>query len=531
MSGVIRTVLISCAVASIVCPAAASARSLEDPPSGLHSAAATLADVLTHYDTSEGDRRFHTRIAVWRVSEHGLNGTYVETTSGEDYRATLTLGPLVTSNGRWHGQSWRQDENGLTVFTQDIHQKTAISEKAIDYALDHPKAPGDGVELVGEVSDPTDAYVVRVYPRGGRLVWLFFDAASGLIDREEDVVAERRTVTQYGDYRAIDGEMQAWHRTTSDGHPNNDEEWTLQSLRNDVPVSPSDIAIPPDRRVLVEFPSGEQQVRLPARIIGGRVVVRVMIAGRGLDFMLDSGAGDIALDSGLVPVLHLQTIGRSTQVVAGQFDRSKAIVPEMQVGDLRLHDVVVSTLPFEAQALPDVKIVGLLGFDFFRGAVVRIDYSAGIVDAIEPERFTAPDGVTSMPIALDDGVPLVPATVGDATGAHFILDTGSVFTIVFSGFAADHPDAVADQGGGSLSRREQATVGEGVGGEILLVPTELRSFTFGGQRFEYFQAFVTQSARAFESEDEDGLIGSPTLQHFTVYLDYQHQRIDLVRNG
>jgi len=511
--------------------AAAAADPLEDPPPGLQATTASLSGVLSHYDSSENAQVVHTRVEQWRVSERGLSGSYVEVTSGDDYRAVLTLGPLVSMTGRWHGQSWRQDENGLTVLRQDIHQKTAISESAIDYALDHPQSPGRGIELVGETSAPVHAYVVRIHPDGGRLIWLFFDAASGLIDREESVVAERRTVTNYDDFRPIDGEMHAWHHHISDGHANNDEDWTLVSLHNDVPVAAADLEIPADRRTLVEFPAGETQVRLPARVVNGRVIVRLSIAGRGLDFLLDSGAGDIALDSSMAQALHLTAFGKVTQEIAGQFDRSTAIVPEIRIGDLQMHDVIVSTIPFQSQPTADIRIVGLLGFDFFKDAVVRIDYAHGTVDAFAPASFAPPPAAVSLPVALDDGVPLVSVQIGDDEGDHFILDTGSVFTIIFSGFAADHPDAVADQGGGLAERREYPTLAQGIGGQVLLVPTEIKALRFAGTQFDYPQVYVTHAARALEREDEDGLIGAPTLQRFVVYFDYARQRVELISNG
>jgi hypothetical protein len=62
------------------------------------------------------------------------------------------------------------------------------------------------------------------------------------------------------------------------------------------------------------------------------------------------------------------------------------------------------------------------------------------------------------------------------------------------------------------------------------VPTELKVFRFAGTDFEYFKAYVTIAARALEREDEDGLIGVPTLQRFVVYFDYPRQRVELIRN-
>jgi hypothetical protein len=520
------------AAAMAMLASASAGGSLEQPPPDLRQVPVTLTQVLERYAQAAGKASHTTRAEHWRVSERGLTGTYVETVAGDDYAATLTLGPFVTMSGRRHGQSWRQDENGLTILRQDIHQKTAVSERALDYALDHPESPGAGISMLGESAQPTDAYVVQIHPDGGRLVWLFFDAATGLIDREESVIAERRVVTQYDDYRTTAGSTESWHHRVSDGRPANDEEWTLASLQLDRPVADASLAIPPDRRALVEFPAGASVVHLPARIINGKVIVRLTVQGRGLDFMLDSGAGDIAFDSDIAASLHLETVGKSTQEIAGQFDRSRAIVPEIRIGPLVMHDVVVSTLPFQASPDFETRVVGLLGFDFFKNAVVRVDYEKGTVDVFDPAAFSPPQNAVMLPVALDDGVPLVSAIVGDERGDHFILDTGSAYTIIFSGFAADHPDAVADQGGGTADMRVRMSVSaRGVGGQIRLVPTELKVFRFGGTDFEYFKAYVTIAARALEREDEDGLIGVPTLQRFVVYFDYPRQRVGLIRNG
>ena len=510
----------------------ARASSLEAPPPGLHPADATLSDVLRHYDSATGELRFQTRVEEWRVQERGLSGTYEQKISGDDFVTTLSLGPFVSMEGRYLGQSWRQDENGLTVMRQGIHQKTAISETALDAAFFHPETPAPGIELLGETGTESPAYVVQVHPIGGRLVWLFFDAANGLIVREESIVAERRVITTYDDFRRTGGTTEAWHHHVSDGRPNNEEDWRLASLRVDSPVAAADFAIPADRRVLLEFPAGVSDVRLPARVVAGKVIVRLTVAGRGLDFLLDSGAGDIAFDSGVAASLGLNQVGKQTQEVAGRFDRSHAIVPEILIGDLRMHDVVVSILPFESTPDSNTRIVGLLGFDFLKNAVVRIDYEHGTVDAIDPKHFTPPAQSVAVPVALDDGVPLVPATVGDDQGEHFILDTGSAYTIIFSGFAADHPQSVADQSGGALERNAHGIVSaRGIGGEVMLVPIELRMFRFGGAEFADYAAYVTRAARALEREDEDGLIGAPTLSHFVVYLDYPRRKVELVRNG
>jgi predicted aspartyl protease len=515
-------------------PLGALADTVDQAPPNIEPTQTSLAAVLRHFKTAQGksDKEFSSYSQDWRVVERGLEGTYREVGLSEDYSAAMILGPFVTRAGRRHGQSWSQNENGLTIKRQGIHQRTDISERALEYALEHPESPGPGVRLLGQSSSSEGAYVIELKPPGGRLEWLFFDQKTGLVVREEEVVAERRETTTYDDYRPVDGQNIAWHFHSSDGRPLNDGDWTLTSMAHDVKIAASDLDIPPDARRLVEFPAGTSRVRLPAQIVRGRIYVRITVDGRGLDFLLDSGASGIALDSTVASELHLPTLGKATQTIAGTFDRSKAVVPLIRVGDLSMRNVVVSTLPFEANTLVSTKIVGLLGFDFLDSAVIRIDYEHGTVDAMDPSQFTPPDNAKAFNVALDDGVPFCSAVLGNQRGEHFLLDTGSSFVVVFSEFANEHPSAVADMGGGRAERIASPDFhGIGVGGNVQQLPVEVSDLQFGGVDFGRQMIYLTHSARALEGEDEDGLIGSPILQYFNVFLDYGRGRVLLQKNA
>jgi predicted aspartyl protease len=515
-------------------PLGALGDAIDQPPPAIKAADITLAQVLRLHKEAIGkpDKAFTSYLQDWNVTERGLQGTYHEAGAGEDFISTMTLGPFVTRSGRRHGQSWSQNENGLIIKRQGIHQRSAVTDRAFEYALDHPDSPGAGVRLLG-VSEPAGgAYVVEVAPPGGRKQWLFFDARSGLETREEEVVAERRVTIQYDDYRDADGQQTAFHFHSSDGRLQNDADWKMASIKHDLKLATSELDMPQDTRKLVEFPAGVTSARLPARIVRGRILVRITIAGRGLDFLLDSGASGIALDSRVADELHLNSIGKYTQTIAGTIDRSRAVVPLLQIGDLTMRDVVVSTLPFEANATVSSKVVGLLGFDFLDSAVIRIDYEHGTVDALNPDQFAPPANAHALSVALDDGVPFCSAVLGDSRGEHFMIDTGSSFVVVFPEFANQHPAAVTDVGGGRTQRiATPDTRGAGVGGDVEQLPVEVSDFQFGGVDFGRQMIYLTQSARALEGEDKDGLIGSPILQYFNVFLDYSRGRVLLQKNA
>ena len=270
-------------------------------------------------------------------------------------------------------------------------------------------------------------------------------------------------------------------------------------------------------------------MQLPARISEQHVIVRVTINGRGLDFLLDSGASGIVLDADVAKQLGLKTFGRSVQTTAGTYEASQTIVPEIDVGPVTLHNTYVDCLPFSQEMGFGTKVVGLLGFDFIANAVVSIDYGRGAVFVSPPDKFTRPTDQIEVPATLDDGVPYVQAQVGNAIGEHFILDTGSFGVMVFSTFANAHPDDMADEGlGRSVSSYFPALSAWGVGGEFPMSLTEVASYHFGSVNFTDFMLFRIHGVPGIEGEDDDGLVGFDVLRYFTVTLDYRDGEVYLL---
>ena len=506
---------------------------LDEPPPGIQPTAQNLQRVLAAGDRAAGTPSpgAAVRVRRWAIVAYGLTGTATQIERGRDERDTITLGPFTQTRGVLRGKRWWQNENGLTVRETGIHQRDAIDERALQDARTNPAV--EGVRLLGEIKAPVDAYLVEVHPPGGRLEWLFYEVATGRLVRKEAVVVDRRLVTTFDDFRTIGGVTEPWHYRVDDGRPANVEDWRELDERLGGQSSDADFAPPPDRRSLVEFPAGAASSRLPARFVNRKIVVRVTIAGRGLDFLLDSGASGIVIDSGAARSLGLQTFGKSIGETAGAYDETSALVSEMQVGDLRLRSVKVSVLPFEISPVADTKVVGLLGFDFIDSVVLRIDFERQIVDAFPAGARAMPSaGAVELAAALDDGVPDVAAEVGGSVADHFIFDTGATSAVVFSGFADAHREAVADEGlGFALQRDQPLQFAGGVGGTLHVEPTELKSFGMSGAPFRNFLAYLVSGSKSYEGEDQDGLMGYDYLRYFTVYLDEHRSRVALVRNG
>ncbi|HET9342994.1 MAG TPA: retropepsin-like aspartic protease [Candidatus Eremiobacteraceae bacterium] len=504
----------------------------DQPPSGITPTKVSLAQVLRAYRSSEGKpaKPVSTMREVDAISAYGESGTESYARSGDDYVETTQLGPSTTSSGSNHGKRWEQNENGYTNALTDMHPEEELSSGALSKA-EHGENV-DTVRLLGTVTTPVTAYVVEVDPKGGRHEWLFFDTTSGRLVRREASRTGHRLIWTYDDFRTTDGTTESWHEHFSDGFVGNDVDTTTTSLQLGAAVSPADVAIPQSRSPL-HFPAGVTEVRLPARIEYGVIIVRLTINGRGLDFQLDSGASNIVIDADVARQLGLQTFGQRTQAVAGDFQASDAIVPQIQIGQLTMSNVSVHCLPFASNWDEHTKIVGLLGYDFLAGAVVKVDYLNQTVDAYDYSAFHVPPGQTfQVPIRLDDDVPVASAQVGGGAMGQFIVDTGSFAVLVFPSFVSENSNNLLDFGYSEGSRTFYPIVtSQGVGGEVSLMPLQASTFRFATVGFNDFTVLDAVRAQSdFKDEDLDGLIGHTLLKYFDVYFDYRDSMLILQPN-
>jgi predicted aspartyl protease len=234
---------------------------------------------------------------------------------------------------------------------------------------------------VTRVSAPVDAYVIARLNSAGSGIKEYVDPATSRVVRRDAIAPTQTTVTLYDDFRTVAGYTSAWHWTERDGHPENDADYQVEALQAR-PVTTAEIEIPKPRRALVEFPAGKTIVDLPAKVINNEFIVRVTIAGRGLDFILDSGAAGITLETDVAKELGLTAVARASNAVnAGRYTQTEVVVPEMRVGELLMHDVAVATLPRLAAEDTHMRVVGLLGFDFIAELGLKLDYEQGRVTA------------------------------------------------------------------------------------------------------------------------------------------------------
>jgi hypothetical protein len=154
----------------------------------------------------------------------------------------------------------------------------------------------------------------------------------------------------------------------------------------------------------------------------GAYIVRLEVAGRGLDFWLDSSASDSIINWDVAREMGLPDYGHVTHLADGTKVPYRTKLAQASVGGVTLNDFTLTSEDFTYQPSYSTKVVGVLGYDFFAANVLHLDFTKGIVEALPLAQFAsgnptgqastfrlhwmtasrsfAPGSATSSPIAL-----------------------------------------------------------------------------------------------------------------------------------
>jgi predicted aspartyl protease len=455
------------------------------------------------------------REVIQAVQSNG--GTLVETrfVLGENYRSDAVTGTVETQTGKYKGDSWHQNANGLTV----VHE--------LPPGL---ATPDTFTTTVTAIDEPVTGYrIARLNVRGYGAVD-YVNSKTWQIVRSESIGANGTSTTVYGARFAF-GDVRApktWHvHNVSSGL---DIDYTREAYEAGT-VTDADVAIPPNRRRLVEFPPGVDSVALPTVFArSNHMYVRLMVEGRGYDFLLDSGASGITVDPSAVAQMHLKTFDQmENSANAGRIDTATARIDTLSIGPLTMHDVIVSEVPMTENEA-DVKGVGLLGFDFLAELGVAIDYDHKTVTVHRYGTYSLPSDKTTnvIPIRLDTQQPSVTAKINGALAERIVLDTGGFGPfLLFDYFTRRHPEALVDKNAMGLRVRPMQL--RGVGGIIGTRAYDLPEIDLGSVRYVDFIGWVVTSKSY--GGNQDGLFGPDFLKVYDVFFDYPNGQVALTLNA
>jgi predicted aspartyl protease len=433
---------------------------------------------------------------------------------GKDVRFTYDTGRFPTERGIYRALAWHMNDNGQVV---------------VDQPDPGEAAPEPTTTTVTAIRAPVAGYLIATLNARGYGVKEYVDGTSWQFVRRERVSPNGSLVATYDDVRADHGRTFPHHVHVENGVARTSSDTRIVEYLPDE-VGADEVAVPQPRRALVTFPPGVSRVELPARFGSSHIIVRVNVGGRGLDFVLDSGASGITIDSNVARELGLPEFDKHSAVTAGRYETARTIVPEMRIGDLVMRDVAVQEVPQGWNTADGVKEVGLLGFDFLAELGVTIDYEHQRVTVVPSAQYVPPADPHTIPldVRVGTGQPLATVVLNGALGERWILDTGGAGTfLIFDYFARRHPEALRDAGAGGVQHTFRI---RGIGGDVPAQAYQIESLKLGSVDFADFVGFVVAPGGSY-AQNADGLVGTEFLKLFTLGFDYASSRVYLVPNN
>ncbi len=463
-------------------------------------------EIVARSRTARGTLATGRYVIIDRIRGGGMDRVRTTRIDGANSIAVVQNGEYTTASGFYNGQGWNQDENGLVLLRSDFRRFVDPNNRA----LLHPEDPANRVTVLGLTQTQPQEYVIEANPPDGSDQLRYYDARTFLVNRFITFDADmHQHVTEFSDYRPVFGSVRPFRIHNYDGRPQNDTVTETVSIER-APAGSTPVTMPVSRALYTI----DKPVVIPAAFSKSGIVVRVTMNGRGLDFLLDSGASGLAIDAGVAHQLGLSAYGLTNQTIGGDVNISRTRVPDMLVGPLHLHDVAFSVVPISHYA-EGSRIVGILGCDFIASAVIGIDFQKSTL-TLYPSGFDPHAlGTFALPLQLDDGVPRVQASFEGVPG-FFLVDTGAMGTIAYQTYVRKLRS--------SVPLLEQGMSLSAVGGEV---PAQLRRLTdlqFGGIHFGDAAVFVPSSS-TFNLSDYDGILGRDVLSQYQLFFDYAKRQL------
>jgi predicted aspartyl protease len=462
-------------------------------PPGLHPTAATLAAILSAYETSRGKPAAD---YAQRIERYSLvaGTTRLATTAyvrDADFRFHTEIAGAAYESGRSATRRWRRTPNGLVrIIASDIQGDDLDRWPLAIFPFD-----ASDCVVAGESGGPQLLWVIQYRPEHDVPHWFYVDEKSGAIVRETFREGARIVTFAFEDFRTVDGTERPyrWHVSGAGG----ELDVTVEQIEL-LPVSVDQVALPP-RGAAPFDPPIDEPVTVPAIFRGRRIILEANVDGKPEAMFLDTGTTQILLDESAAREAGIRTV------------LGHGIASDISVGPVHLHEVAIQTV-----GLGGFRAQGILGYELFAGVVVHVDYRGRHVELIPRNGFEPPADAQRLDAWCEEGMPLITGRVGDRSADRFVLDTGSA-RVVLTRYFWEH-----DGGEPGLVHRTGFLRSNGyLEGTIVVGSGEIAELAIGGVAVRKLPASVELTGQGDTVEFPlDGIIGTDVLGGFEWWFDY-----------
>lgn len=490
-------------LAILVAASATLVAARADAPTQDAQAAALLAKHRAFVGWQFGDGTFTSMRVTGNVTDEkgNVTSTFVMLSKGLVYRNSYTaveLANLTTQAGFTGNLFWHADINGFTTPVYGGYAKYLASFTVLQQegTTELPASFRGEKTVDGKAVD-----VVRVTLANGDPIDCYIDPQTGAyVQATIDPDGSYETTIHVLSYRqaAPGKKMIAAYRIG-----NSNDSFNYSAFEPNLTVSSDDLH-PPLPTASWTFGS---QTAFPITLTRNRFLVDVAINGVQGRFILDTGATAIVLDDQFADRVKVPVLKGSGEAATmyGRVKTHARRVDTLGFGNSTLHNVVVYSEDFrnhDFRGLDRQGYDGLVGFDFFAGAIVKLDVYDSKITLLDPSADLSGVGGLGLLVDLSEGVPAIPMTLNKTIEVNALLDTGNPGVVFMSlNLARKHRLSIWTRGCGNL---ESLTIGP---------------ITYAGQEVCLF---------GFPSNYM--LLGFDFLKHFDYVFDYPQGRMFMTPN-
>ncbi|MBK9488486.1 MAG: aspartyl protease family protein [Haliscomenobacter sp.] len=286
------------------------------------------------------------------------------------------------------------------------------------------------------------------------------------------------------------------------------------------------------------FLNGETHVDIPFDYENNFIVIKLMFNDIfPLKFIFDTGAENTILTKREITDLFQIDYQRRFNIYGADLSQNlyaylvRGI--SFRIGDLRASQRSILVLEedyFQFDEFSGIDIHGILGADFFRRFIVRINYYKQVITLYDPSTFQLPKGrFTEVPLEMHRSKPYLLTSVrlnNDTTiQTKLLMDTGASIALLL--YSDTHPQLKVPE------KVIRSVLGRGLGGIIYGYLGRVRMLSFSEHAFNEvltnFQELPIVEDSSYMN-NRNGIIGNQLLDRFTLIIDYVHNRVFLQPN-
>ncbi len=514
-------ILIALALVCALAPAVRAAADIADPYEVLDR----YYEALGGLDRVKAEETVHFEATL---SVAGLEGTVRYWAASPDRsRTDVDLVVFTQTTGDNGEVAWEvgmngklrieQDENALA--RREISRRLALFEH-LDRASDIFTVSLEGIEQV----EGADCHVIRVVSAVDNVerVW-YIDVSDFHMRKSIDIQPDMQQHILLSDYRDVDGVLHSFRQDIEILPIGQKQVMVTTLLETNVDIDPAFFEPPPDDARDYVFTNGGNSVDVPFQFIERHIFLPVVVDGSESLWVLDSGASASVIDRGYAESLGLELSGEIKGQGAGNtVDVAFATLPPFSVQGIEFKEQQIAVIELAGlfKSTSDLKVRGILGYDFLSRFVTRVDYANEVLTFYEPSEFEYGGDGTILDAPLSGNLFSVEATVDGIHGGHWMLDLGAGGMTFHAPYAREHDLA---------SREGIYGVGFGAGGRIMHYQSEYETIEFGGHTMETprisMAGYDERTEGAFAGHERTGNLGNTLFRHFVLYLDYENQQV------